>query len=275
MPRPKRLGLVGESLYYSDMASPSLIFLYGQSLQQCSHDIDKVFDGYCTLQYMAAGAVKLAIDSDTRLLEGRWFWSCYPGPRIAFRASAKRSTWNHHYLAFRGPQVASWQEEGLFPVPPQRPAHGADYSSRFDELLAISRREDTWGVRRAIHLLEGILIELAESRNRPSEDAIVTRAMGPLHEPADQQLGCDHLATELGISERTLRRRFAAATGHSPRQYAIQQRTATARRLLAETDLPVKQIAQQLGYKNIFYFTRQFSRAVGVPPAQYRRSCAG
>ena len=269
------IGLVGEILYYSAMAAPSLIFLYGQSLQQCSHDIDKVFDGYCTLAYMAGGSVALEIGADKHLLQGRWFWSCYPGPRIAFRPAARGSTWNHHYLAFRGPQVIAWQEEGLFPVPPQRPAHGEDYCSRFDELLAISRREDIWGARRAMNLLEGILIELAEWRHRLSDDVMVTRAMGPLHGPADQQPACTELAKDLGISERTLRRRFTAATGHSPRQYAIQQASAAARRLLAESDLPIKQIAQQLGYKNVFYFTRQFSRAVGVPPAQYRRSCAG
>jgi AraC-like DNA-binding protein len=257
------------------MADPLLTFLYGQSVPYCNHNIDKHFEGYCTLQYMASGSVALSVDGDRRLLDGRWFWSCYPGPRLAFCPAIERSTWNHHYLAFSGELVKSWQADGLFPVPPQRPPYGADYSSRFDEVLALSRREDRWGVRRAINALEGILIELAEWRNRVSDDAVITRAITLLHESADEQLMCGELAGHVGVSERTLRRRFVVATGHSPRQYLIQQRTAAARRLLAETDMPIKQIAEELGYKDVFFFTRQFTRATGVPPGEYRRSCAG
>ena len=87
------------------MADAPLIFHYGQAVPQCDHRIDKHFEGYCTLQYMSGGAVALSIDGDRRLLEGRWFWSCYPGPRIAFCPAIERSTWNHRYLAFSGDLV--------------------------------------------------------------------------------------------------------------------------------------------------------------------------
>jgi AraC-like DNA-binding protein len=45
----------------------------------------------------------------------------------------------------------------------------------------------------------------------------------------------------------------------------------TARTLLADTDLPIKQIALRAGFKNVQYLTRVFSSIVGQPPAEFRR----
>jgi AraC family transcriptional regulator of arabinose operon len=258
------------------MAQRDLIFLYGQAVAHCRHQVAKVFQDYCTLQYMAGGAVELLVGAQRNLLSGRYFWSCYPGPRISFHPWPLDAEWDHHYIAFRGERVRHWREEGIFPVPPQRPAFGADYSGRFDELLALSRRTDEWGVRRAINVLEGILIELAEARARTETDAVVSRAIRVLHEADENTMRrLEVLAQRTGVSQRTLRRRFTAATGYSPKEYQIHQRIAEAQRMLAEKDWSIKQIAQKLAYKDVFFFTRQFTRAVGVPPMQYRRSCTG
>lgn len=250
----------------------SLTFLYGQAVPRCTHNINKVFDGYCTLQYMAGGEVALKVDNREYALSGRWFWSCYPGPHISFHAA--RDTWNHRYIAFQGSAVEAWERHGLFPITPQRPPHAADYGFRFDELLALSRRPGTWGERRALNLLEAILIELAEAREKTAADPIVERAVQLLHDSADS-LDSPALAGELGISERTLRRRFTAMMGMGPRDYVLHQRVNAAMVLLAETSMPIKQIAQQLAYRDVFYFTRQFTAVAGVSPARYRRSCAG
>jgi AraC-like DNA-binding protein len=57
--------------------------------------------------------------------------------------------------------------------------------------------------------------------------------------------------------------------------YVLQCRANAARQLLTETDLPVKLIARQLGYQDVFFFTRQFRKFTGVPPALYRKSRQG
>jgi AraC-like DNA-binding protein len=43
-----------------------------------------------------------------------------------------------------------------------------------------------------------------------------------------------------------------------------------ARRLLAETDLPVREIATRLGYEDPLYFSRVFRKVVGLPATAYR-----
>jgi AraC-like DNA-binding protein len=253
------------------MARP-IQFLFGQFVPQCNHNIDKHFDDYCVLQYMDGGEIDLEIDGEDHHLQGRWFWSSYPGPRIKFHPSRVGATWVHRYLAFKGAVVKQWMGGGLFPVPPQHLGPSVDYSDRFDELLSLSRRTDRWGIARAVLLLETILTELAEARAKPQstpgwleESLARITALGA-------ELDYNNLAAESGMSTRTFRRRFAQIMGTSPQAYAIACRIGHARQMLGATELPIKTVARQLGYSDIFFFSRQFTRFTGISPAAYRKT---
>jgi AraC-like DNA-binding protein len=255
------------------MLSDNLNFLFGEFVPRCTHDIDKTFDDYQTLQYMAGGEVELSIDGKKQLLRGRNFWSCYAGPRIAFHVAPGRSTWVHRYIAFRGPLVSRWEAAGLFPLAPQPSPVGFDFDARFDRVLELSRDGDRMSHLRGIHELEGILIDLADARSsRPQQPAWLKKVLARLNEP---DASYEDIADEIGATASTLRRRFRAEMGISPHQYVLQHRIAEARRLLGETNEPIKSIARRLGYRDIYFFSRQFKLITGVPPAMYRKSRQG
>ena len=258
------------------MAEADLTFLYGESVPRCRHQIDKHFVGYYTLQYMSRGAVDLAIGAKEFPLKGKWFWSAWPGPRIQFQAAWGTGYWRHRYLAFRGPLVERWTRARLFPIEPQRPPGGVDYGHRFDALLARSARTDKWGVLRAIHQLEGILLELAEARasaEEVSERPWLDRSIERLSAGARSgELDYARVAADVGMAESTWRRRFRNAIGLPPHEFVLHARVAEARRLLGESDLPIKQIARELGYSDVYFFSRQFRKLTGAPPALYRKS---
>ena len=259
------------------MNKTDITCIYGTFIPACSHNISKHFKGYYTLQYMDAGGVELAVNKQRYVLNGRWFWSAWPGPLIGFHPAAGTRTWVHRYLAFQGRGVERWKRQGLFPVLPQRAPAGVDFAARFDDLLDVAARRDPWAIRRAPHMLEGILLELAEAREKPQlpQDwlATVIRELQQwVHKDMHDYTG---LARRLNISISTLRRQFKRATGVSPHDYLLGLRVAAARHLLAETTLPVKEIAHKRGYKDVFYFSRQFRILTGVPPATYRRSAQG
>jgi AraC-like DNA-binding protein len=281
-------------LYDPGMTSAALIFLCGTHLPRCRHHVDKVFDGYYTLQYMepgSRGGLHLEIGGREYGLKGRWFWSCHPGPRIRFWPADENAGgyWEHRYVAFRdggAGLLARWATEGLFPIAPQRaPGHG--YGRRFDALLKFLRRHDTWAQRRAVHALEGLLLELAEHRattTAASDGAAPERSWLPevLAElqtagNAGNLLSVNYaaIADGLGISIETFRRQFRAAVGVSPHAYVVQSRVAAAKRLLAETHMPLKKVAVALGYHDVFFFSRQFRQVAGVTPGMYRRSVQG
>ncbi|UZJ33779.1 helix-turn-helix domain-containing protein [Streptomyces endophytica] len=80
------------------------------------------------------------------------------------------------------------------------------------------------------------------------------------------------LARRANTSPRTLVRRFHAATGTTPMQWLQTQRIGRARELLERTDLPVDRVAELSGLGSAANLRRHFTRTVGVPPNDYRRS---
>jgi iron complex transport system substrate-binding protein len=157
-------------------------------------------------------------------------------------------------------------------VPANAPAQ--DFDQRFDALLANATRGDQLTVLRATHLLQGILIDLAEARTQLSiKPPWLEKTLARLDDAVEGDApDYRSIAAQVGMSERTLRRRFRQATGLPPHDYLLQARIAEARRLLGETDLPTKVIAQKLGYRDVYFFSRQFCQLAGVPPASYRKS---
>lgn len=100
--------------------------------------------------------------------------------------------------------------------------------------------------------------------------------LGPLLQWAlarlDRQLSVAELARRAHLTERTLVRRFHAATGTTPMRWLRDQRINRARELLETTALPVDRVGRDCGLGGPANFRRHFADVVGVPPSAYRRS---
>lgn len=79
------------------------------------------------------------------------------------------------------------------------------------------------------------------------------------------------IARAHGMSASTLRRRWFELVKTTPGRYLLNLRLRTAQRLLAETTLPVGEIAVQAGFQDMFYFSRRFKLETGLTPTKYRR----
>ena len=256
------------------MNDPAITFLATTREPHCDIHIDKHLDGYSTIQYMSAGGVALAYDDQAHLLEGAWFWPAYPGPRTRFQAAPGHASWFHRHVGFQGPLLHQWAAAGLWLEGPQPAPLGREWPEFFDALIVQAKRTDRWGRLRAANLLEQLLLELAEARAQPAhgEARWLDQALDALAQERHLQPDYDALASELGMGLSTLRRRFKAATGLALHQYALQSRMASARALLGETDLPIKAVAERLGYDNVYFFSRQFRQHLHVTPGAYRKS---
>jgi transcriptional regulator GlxA family with amidase domain len=103
-------------------------------------------------------------------------------------------------------------------------------------------------------------------------DELVVQAQEWLRRHAAEAVQLGELAQRLGISLRTLDRRFRSATGTTPQGYLQQRRLDTARDLLRTTDLDIREIAAAVGYGDSGYFARQFRSAMQQTPRQYRQA---
>jgi len=250
-----------------------LVFMHGGRIPVCVRTVEKSF-GYHLFQMMTSGGVNLWCDGALTPMLGPHVWLCRPGPWYKLQETPRGKPWNHRYLAFTGPLVLEWEASGLLDAKPQAlPATQVkSWAARFDALIDQSQRGDRWGRVRGVNLLEGMLIDLAEQRDTTLHDPPdwLTRVLPKLRDPREPDYAAIADAESLSLS--AFQRRFRKATGQSPHAYRLRHRVAEARRLLAETDLPIKQVAEKLGYNDIFYFTRQFKQIVGVPPAAFRQS---
>jgi len=72
-------------------------------------------------------------------------------------------------------------------------------------------------------------------------------------------------------SESHLHRLFQKHHGKSPLQFLISLRMERAKYLLIHTNWSIEQIADQVGYKDVFNFSKRFKKSISMPPGQYRK----
>ncbi len=79
------------------------------------------------------------------------------------------------------------------------------------------------------------------------------------------------LAREAGLGPAHFSRVFRRLTGQSPKDFLLRTRLARAQYFLRETAMSVTEIADRLGYADVFFFSRQFKQKTGLSPLAYRR----
>ena len=88
---------------------------------------------------------------------------------------------------------------------------------------------------------------------------------------ADSQLTLKDLAYQLGFSASYLSVLIKKKLGLPFQDYLIQERMKKAQLLLLTTDLKIYEIADQVGFEDMNYFSQRFKQVVGVTPRQYKK----
>lgn len=106
-------------------------------------------------------------------------------------------------------------------------------------------------------------------------DILLQHALRWLDDPPpadDDRALLARLAGHLGVSDRHLRRVFAARLGVSPGQVLQTRRLLQAKQLLTDTDLPVAEVALAAGFGSQRRFHAALQQHYGLPPLQIRAS---
>jgi transcriptional regulator GlxA family with amidase domain len=118
---------------------------------------------------------------------------------------------------------------------------------------------------------EGQLPYATLVRRLPHADAVVRRCEQWLGEHFRASDAIRQVVALAHIPERTLKRRFKAATGSTLIDYLQNLRIEAAKRLLETGLQPVEEISVRAGYEDASFFRRLFRRRTGLTPGQYRR----
>ncbi len=102
------------------------------------------------------------------------------------------------------------------------------------------------------------------------KDRHVGRAVSLLHQSPAEEWSLERLSKETGLSRSSLAERFQRHVGHPPMQYLTLWRMQIASSMLVDGNVPIVEIAGNVGYESEAAFSRAFKRAVGMSPSMWR-----
>lgn len=132
-------------------------------------------------------------------------------------------------------------------------------------------------LRRLLNRLEAILMAREQQvapRREASPAEIVNSVVIYLQDNYDKQIDFTHIAGTQAVSAPYLSRIFHEQVGVSPSRYLAEYRMQQAKKLLRDTRLSIREVAERVGYTDQFHFSKSFKNAVGLSPAQFRERYA-
>lgn len=146
--------------------------------------------------------------------------------------------------------------------------------------LCLALIAEDWGHALAVRVAKRLIVYIRRDGGQsqyspylavgPDEDSIMARVVKFVTEHISDVLTIEDIADAVGISRRTFSRTFARHAQQTPSVFVEQLRIDFARKLLDETDLPLKTVAFRCGFRNATQMRMIFSRQLGATPKQYR-----
>lgn len=187
------------------------------------------------------------------------------GPRLVERGN--RPTWDEIYVLFSGALFDVMRTTGL--LNPERPVVAAPIDWGEGLRAFLQAHEPPTSPAQALRFaalvaeLEGTAPAAPTSW---AEAAGIALARG-LQEPLDLAA----IAAGFDLSADAFRKRFGRETGTTPARYRAARRLEAVDWLLRETRMPLRAIADALGFVDEFHLSHAYKRARGTAPSFVRR----
>ena len=143
------------------------------------------------------------------------------------------------------------------------------------EIVFAFRNEQTLSEVRLSQKLYTLLTAMVDTASQEAgqteENDTVSKAMHFIQEQYMNPISLLDVATHVNMSQFHFSRLFKKDCGYSPHEYLILTRLNRAKHLFKTTGLPVKVIAQKVGYQNVSSFTNAFTDRVGISPTLFRK----
>lgn len=162
------------------------------------------------------------------------------------------------------------------------PSHSPLYAAQ--QLLAAEVAHTGHGTESVIKALVDVMFHFilrdwmnGEGRDRGSwtfvlRDPHLLRAIQAMHANLDSDWSLEALAETAGLSRAAFAQRFKRLAGDTPAHYLARIRIQRAMDMLRSTEENLESIAERVGYRDPFVFSKAFKRLQGASPRDYRKS---
>ena len=140
-----------------------------------------------------------------------------------------------------------------------------DYVERYRDMPLWQKME----LRGAILVLFSRFLRHAVLHVWTSDDRM-KRVQEHIHSHINSNIDIEELADVACVTKPYLIRLFKREFGTSPVQYINKKKVERAQLLLYTTEMPVKEVAYELGFSDHSYFIRMFRKQTSITPQEYR-----
>ncbi|MBR0276371.1 MAG: AraC family transcriptional regulator [Prevotella sp.] len=234
--------------------------------------------GEHVLIYCMEGAGWFILDDMKYDVRANQYFILPPNKPHAY-AAEREHPWTIYWIHFTGPHAAIYSEGADTPqdILPAVNSRISERNHIFEEIFStLSRSTDIESLRYASSLLHYYLASMHYLRHYRHNEGntvlsdVVAAAIHYMHENMEHRITLDQIASFTGYFPSRFSSIFRQQTGKSPLAYYNEMKINRARQLLDTTSMHVNQICHKVGIDDSYYFSRLFSKLVGMSPKQYR-----
>jgi LacI family transcriptional regulator len=155
------------------------------------------------------------------------------------------------------------------------PLSSVDLDTRrigYEAAVLLDRRMKGQSLNSRLHVVPPSHIVTRQSTDVMAiSDPDVAEALRLIRENAHRRIRASDVIAKIGLSRRTLERRFEHHLHRSLKAEILRVQIGNAKLLLSRSNLPVEAVGKQCGFPRFKYFGQVFRRETGVTPREFRK----
>lgn len=197
----------------------------------------------------------------------------------------KARPWTIYWIHFSGTLAPHYAHNAVHPTDVQPATHSriGQRINLFEEIFNTLRsgfsNDNLHYASATFHYYLGSLRYIQQYRNagqsQINDDNVIDVAIHHMKENMEKRLTLQDIAGEVGYSPSHFSALFKKKTGHAPLAYFNLLKVQEACVMLDGTNMKINQICYKIGIEDTYYFSRMFSKIMGMSPRTYRETKKG
>lgn len=193
--------------------------------------------------------------------------------------------WTIYWIHFKGALAPYYAKGATHPmdIQPERHSRISNRMNIFEEIFHTLKsgysNENLRYASSLFHYYLGSLRYIQQYRNantdRTEDNDVIHAAIHSMKENIEKHVTLQDMATQVGYSPSHFSNLFKKQTGHTPLAYFNLLKIQQACFMLDTTDMKLNQICYKVGIEDPYYFSRLFSKIMGMSPEKYRKAQKG